>query len=65
MRTVDAETLTLAFSFLFDRVSFRRKKKEDKGAKDAAKEDKTKEKTEKKAAKEEVRDMMPFSPFFR
>jgi DNA transposition AAA+ family ATPase len=42
----------------FRRVSFRRKKKEDKAAKDAAKEDKGKEKPEKKAAKEEVRSII-------
>jgi len=53
---VDA-TLTLCFS-LFNRVSFRRKKKEDKAAKDAAKdaakEEKSKDEPKKKAAKEEV-----------
>lgn len=48
--TVDTHSL-----FFFRRVSFRRKKKEDKAAKDAAKEDKGKDKSEKKAAKEEVR----------
>jgi hypothetical protein len=50
-------TLTRARFFSLDRVSFRRKKKEDKSAKAAEKEDKAKEKTEKKPAKEEVRSL--------
>ena len=55
--TVD--TCTHHLFFLFDRVSFRRKKKEDKAAKDAAKEDaKAKDEPKKKTAKEEVRTLI-------
>lgn len=56
---------SLIFLSCYDRVSFRRKKKEDKAAKDAAKEDKGKDKPEKKTAKEEVRASWWIDGIFR